>query len=248
MTIRVQLLQAGRDLEAAAPQRGVPARLRNWSGKLGSQITSLRGTLSPTGDNVSAVASNLRGLFQRQGSGNNGHLTGPLMAPSLALTLPPAHSQAAASAAGSTVGAEPTAASSNSAMNDGSKLLTSDQQPSAGAPEDAPSRTQPSADSATDLSTASPREQETDGLWNSAVDEEALSKHPAQEAGAVSQSTAWMNGSAKGLPFDDSGFREATISPQAGSRPNSAQKTSPRKSQVTLIPCVAASLRNDMFR
>lgn len=55
-------------------QRGAPSRLRNWSGKLGSHITQLRGTLSPNADNVSNVTTTLRGLFQRQGSGSNGNL------------------------------------------------------------------------------------------------------------------------------------------------------------------------------
>ena len=40
-------------------------RLRAWSGKLGSQISTLKSRVGPNADQVT---STLRGLFQRQGS------------------------------------------------------------------------------------------------------------------------------------------------------------------------------------
>lgn len=57
--------------DGAALQREVPlqangsGRLRQWSGKLGNQINTLKNKVGPNADQVT---STLRGLFQRPGS------------------------------------------------------------------------------------------------------------------------------------------------------------------------------------
>ena len=53
----------------ASPQANGSGRLRQWSGKLGSQINTLKSRVGPNADQVT---STLRGLFQRPSS-QDGH-------------------------------------------------------------------------------------------------------------------------------------------------------------------------------
>ena len=53
----------------APPQANGSGRLRQWSGKLGNQITTFKNRVGP---NTDQVTSTLRGLFQRPGS-QDGH-------------------------------------------------------------------------------------------------------------------------------------------------------------------------------
>ena len=51
--------------EEMPPQANGSGRLRQWSGRLGSQISTLKSRVGPNADQVT---STLRGLFQRPGS------------------------------------------------------------------------------------------------------------------------------------------------------------------------------------
>lgn len=53
------------DASPADSQANGSGRLRQWSGKLGSQINTLKNRVGPNADQVT---STLRGLFQRQGA------------------------------------------------------------------------------------------------------------------------------------------------------------------------------------
>ena len=63
----LQGLTMNADMSAAdgQAQANGSGRLRAWSGKLGSQINTLKSRVGPNADQVT---STLRGLFQRQGS------------------------------------------------------------------------------------------------------------------------------------------------------------------------------------
>ena len=63
--LQVRTINADMSAPDGQAQANGSGRLRAWSGKLGSQINTLKSRVGPNADQVT---STLRGLFQRQGS------------------------------------------------------------------------------------------------------------------------------------------------------------------------------------
>ena len=203
---------------ASVQQRGAPSRLRNWSGRLGSQITSLRGTLSPGADNVSNVTSTLKGLFQRQGSSGNGLSPSRPLSP-VAGQPAGAHSRAETAAAGGGVGANSSQHSAPGGRTDRQSIVASASHPDANG-----ARGSSSADLTASSGVAALDES---GLaQGSAASEPAESKQTAQAEGAMSPTAPMQVSGSSRLPFDDSGFRDADAGRQRSSRPGSGRRSS----------------------